>query len=383
MPDNLLMPEGSDPYYGQRYMPGQTLSAYQPTLRDQTAQFLQNPVNRFWRLLGYDTQDQRPSPERNRLVEGITGSRGMGTTQFGAGEVLPVIGQIGAIQDAYRAGDDRSLAMALIPGAPKRGLLSLPIRYEPKGWSVPNPVEDWAKVRRIARAAERGDEVNPILYENDTILAGTHRASANELLDTLGRKGGRVDTVSLDDVMADPASFGLTRQASRRLRSAVAEGDFDDVDWIWQNRDGSHYRYGTRDNPISADPARVTQGTTDAQGYPGGSVSQSPPPSDLMAAYPSAQTPVSSPGQQAPAARSSMQNALSSGSYAPPAFEEATLGYSASGGNSANVVFRDDIIDIVKKYGIAAAASMYGMDAVNSAMGAAQDQPHNLLMQGY
>lgn len=36
------------------------------------------------------------------------------------------------------------------------------------------------------------------------------------------------------------------------------------------------------------------------------------------------------------------------------------------------VLFRDDIIDIVKKYGIAAAASMYGMDAVNSAVDGAQ-----------
>mgnify|MGYP003385397579 CR=1 FL=1 len=42
-----------------------------------------------------------------------------------------------------------------------------------------------------------------------------------------------------------------------------------------------------------------------------------------------------------------------------------------------------DIISIVKKYGIAAAASMYGMDAVNNAMGASEDKPANLLMQGY
>jgi len=35
-------------------------------------------------------------------------------------------------------------------------------------------------------------------------------------------------------------------------------------------------------------------------------------------------------------------------------------------------MFVDDIIDIVKKYGIAMAASMYGMDQVNQAMN--QDQ---------
>jgi len=32
------------------------------------------------------------------------------------------------------------------------------------------------------------------------------------------------------------------------------------------------------------------------------------------------------------------------------------------------MLFRDDIIEIVKKYGIAAAASMYGMSAVDEAM---------------
>lgn len=39
------------------------------------------------------------------------------------------------------------------------------------------------------------------------------------------------------------------------------------------------------------------------------------------------------------------------------------------------VVFRDDIIDIVKKFGIAAAASMYGMDQVQRVLIADQLQP--------
>jgi hypothetical protein len=55
----------------------------------------------------------------------------------------------------------------------------------------------------------------------------------------------------------------------------------------------------------------------------------------------------------------------------------------AGEGSRNYVVFDPEIISIVRKYGIAAAASMYGLDAVNQAMGAAQDQPQNLLMQGY
>ena len=45
------------------------------------------------------------------------------------------------------------------------------------------------------------------------------------------------------------------------------------------------------------------------------------------------------------------------------------------------VMFRDDIIDVVKKYGVVAAASLYGMDAVQSVMGG--DTEQNPLMRGY
>lgn len=50
-------------------------------------------------------------------------------------------------------------------------------------------------------------------------------------------------------------------------------------------------------------------------------------------------------------------------------------------GDGSAVVFRDDIISVVKKYGIAAAISAYGMDQVQQAMG--ESEPQNPLMQGY
>jgi len=59
-----------------------------------------------------------------------------------------------------------------------------------------------------------------------------------------------------------------------------------------------------------------------------------------------------------------------------PGIKYLDQGSRTAGEGSRNyVVFRDDIIDIVKKYGIAAAASMYGMDQVQRVMLADQLQP--------
>lgn len=77
------------------------LWAYNPTIRDRLAT--------WW--LG-----DNPSPERNRLIEGLTGSRGVGTTGLGLLEALPG-GQVLSAQDAWRSGDAMGLAMALMPGA--------------------------------------------------------------------------------------------------------------------------------------------------------------------------------------------------------------------------------------------------------------------------
>ena len=55
-----------------------------------------------------------------------------------------------------------------------------------------------------------------------------------------------------------------------------------------------------------------------------------------------------------------------------PGIKYLDAGSRTAGEGSRNYVVVDDkIIDIVEKYGIAAAASMYGLDAVNQAMGAA------------
>jgi len=102
MADNLLMPEGSDPYYGQKYMPsGQELRAYQPTWRD--------------RLGAWFMGDEKTSPEYNRLMEGLIGSRGLGETGPSAIDFTPA-GIPLAMNDAWHKGDDRGMAMAIFGG---------------------------------------------------------------------------------------------------------------------------------------------------------------------------------------------------------------------------------------------------------------------------
>lgn len=65
-----------------------------------------------------------------------------------------------------------------------------------------------------------------------------------------------------------------------------------------------------------------------------------------------------------------------------PGIKYLDQGSRASGDGSRNyVVFRDDIIDIVRKYGIAAAASMYGMDAVSQAMSTGNAPDQNAIAQ--
>lgn len=115
--------------------------------------------------------------------------------------------------------------------------------YLSSGLNPIHEVHDWSKVRALARAAIRGDHVPGYLYEgqpnNGNLLAGTHRAAANELLDMLGYRK-RIDHASIDDVMDDPASYGLTQSDADNLRDAVAYADYGEIDNIWDiSRDTS------------------------------------------------------------------------------------------------------------------------------------------------
>lgn len=90
-------------------------------------------------------------------------------------------------------------------------------------------VRNWAYVRKLIRAARRGDEINPILIDgtigNGNLLAGTHRAAANDLM---MRMGGDplIPVVSMDEI-----------EASEELKEAVENSDYEMIDLLWDRRD--------------------------------------------------------------------------------------------------------------------------------------------------
>lgn len=90
--------------YDEGPQPGeQQLRAYEPTLRERAAQWLTGDA---------------PTPERERFVQGFTGSTGLGHG-MGIADFVPGVGQAFQMQEAARAGDNKSMAMAMLPGVPK------------------------------------------------------------------------------------------------------------------------------------------------------------------------------------------------------------------------------------------------------------------------
>jgi hypothetical protein len=69
-----------------------TLRPYEPSWRDRLATFLMG--------------DARPSPERRRFVEGLTGSSGLGSIGMGLADFVPGLGNVLAGNEAKRAYDE-------------------------------------------------------------------------------------------------------------------------------------------------------------------------------------------------------------------------------------------------------------------------------------
>ena len=85
----------------------ETLSPYQPTWRDRVANLLMG------------TDYERPSPSRRALVEGLVGSSGLGNTGMSAADLTPLGGVLGLQEDAQH-GNPGGMALnaaSLIPGS--------------------------------------------------------------------------------------------------------------------------------------------------------------------------------------------------------------------------------------------------------------------------
>lgn len=115
--------------------------------------------------------------------------------------------------------------------------------YPRTGLNPIHEVHNWAKVRSMARKAINGEHVPGYLYDglngNGNLIAGTHRAAANELLDILGY-GKRIKSANINDVLDEPEAYGLSARNADRLRQAAEDGDYRLIDEIWdQSRDTS------------------------------------------------------------------------------------------------------------------------------------------------
>lgn len=93
--------EGGDSLVDRSKLPGATLKPYEPTWKDRIANL----------LLG----GEMPSAERERFVEGLVGSRGMGTTGMSVSDFVPLVGQALPAQEAIKHGDYKTAAMSLLP----------------------------------------------------------------------------------------------------------------------------------------------------------------------------------------------------------------------------------------------------------------------------
>lgn len=87
-----------------------------------------------------------------------------------------------------------------------------------------HPVTDWSKVRRIARAMRKGEVVPAIVIDgaagNCSLVTGTHRVAAMELLQMLG-VDVKIDMISVDDL--DNAD---------EIKDLIEQGDYSRINWL-------------------------------------------------------------------------------------------------------------------------------------------------------
>ena len=99
--------------------------------------------------------------------------------------------------------------------------------YYPAGYNPMHEVQSWQYVRQIARAAIRGDEIPAILVDGENLLAGTHRAAANDLLERMGY-GRLIDAVELEDIEDDTLR-------ERLVEAVQGDNPGEDIQEIWDD----------------------------------------------------------------------------------------------------------------------------------------------------
>lgn len=389
-----------------------SLKAYEPTWRDKLARVLMG--------------EQRASPERARLVEGLTGSRGMGSPGLGVVDAVPGVGQALQAQEAVRSGDTDMLAMALMPGskqvkaatgsaddAAKAGIRAYHgsphdfDKFDMSKIGTGEGAQAYGHGLYFAEAEDVAKQYRKRLSDGPTFADGTivpDRLAV--LLEDNKTIDGAIDaaryrySVALDKLNAYNSkpqdwrnAWGETRDSiveKLRLRLPMEKQEVDEIvselellrgkvikqpgamyevrinadpndflDWDKPLSQQSEKVRGAIE-PILADRIADNQRVREVQARMSGGEPVTPLLNlgDLLGAN---------------VARGKEQALRDAGI---PGIKYLDQGSRTAGEGSRNyVVFRDDIIDIVKKYGIAAAASMYGMDQVQRVLIADQLQP--------
>jgi len=370
------MPEGSDPTYGQQFMPSAALSAYQPTWRDRLASMLM--------------PDQAASPERNRLVEGLTGSRGIGNSSLGLVDFVPGVGQAFQAQEEARKGEGANMMMAIFagPAAKTANLKALTQAetlakqgapreqiYADTGWFkgvdgkwrfeiddrgsavFSGPLEMTGKSENGAPFRDRMMHTNYLNAYPDAENLTVQRMSGKQH-SQFANKGGYFDGQGfwMDGAQPDGGRGIALHELQHDAQSR--EGF---------SRGGNMRMF--RPDEIAAEQARI-RSLPEGDGWT--SISNA-----------SGDDPVTAgnnlyrrlAGEVEARAVQKRMDMTADQRRARPPWQDYDVP------EDQQIVRFGDIIDIVKKYGIAAAANMYGMDQVSMAL-SDQSQP-NALMQGF
>lgn len=112
------------------------------------------------------------------------------------------------------------------------GAISFIKKYYPREYAPIHEVDDWSKVRSIMRSAMKGDEIPPILVDgtkgNGSLLTGTHRQAANEILDKLGKsEDSRIPVTYLSELKSLVGA-----KKAKAVTQAAENGDFEAIDRI-------------------------------------------------------------------------------------------------------------------------------------------------------
>lgn len=107
--------------------------------------------------------------------------------------------------------------------------MELPKNYYPTHYLGCHPIHavtDWAYVRRLIRAARRGEQIPPIVIAGEIksgeMVTGTHRAAANDIMVMLGGEA-LISVIGVED---------LDEETQAIVRGLLESENYDDINGL-------------------------------------------------------------------------------------------------------------------------------------------------------